>query len=400
LRTALVRQDRQEIEMTTLTDARAETAGASLYQTVQAYAAIGTHHRSGTPEGDATVAWFAHELTRLGARVSRQEYTFPRFDVRWQVRLDGDAVESLPYWYEGMGRIQTDRPVTGAVEVRQPPEMPPEYAPHQAAARAAGVRAAVVATRCVTGGLFAHNTTIRTPGEIALLGVPGRLEERLPDARIEVEFEAEIVEGRSANVIGLFGAGRPEDTVVLTTPLSGWFACAGERGTGIALLLEVAAALAGSAPLLVLGTTNHEIPGPGTGWKHFFETGTPRAKGVFHFGGSSVTVLPGERAGERGLNPGFGMRGWLGDARRAELEAAYAPLHRKVEIPSDAEHPTWPRWRGEALPRTRLGVPLISHGGRGPYTHTSQDLPELATTPAALAAVFACDLAAARLLAS
>ena len=43
---------------------------------------------------------------------------------------------------------------------------------------------------------------------------------------------ARIVAGQTSNVIGRLGDGPDRDRILLTTALSGWFRCAGERGTG------------------------------------------------------------------------------------------------------------------------------------------------------------------------
>jgi hypothetical protein len=48
--------------------------------------------------------------------------------------------------------------------------------------------------------------------------------------------------------------------LVVSTPLTGWFTCGGERGPGIALWLRMARMLARSTrPVLLLGTAAHEI---------------------------------------------------------------------------------------------------------------------------------------------
>jgi hypothetical protein len=385
-----------EGEMTASTVA-AEGIGARLYQTVSDYATLAEHHRSGTPEGAATIDWFAAELRQRGARVELQEYTFPRFDASWEVRIDGERVASIPYFYAGSGGVRTDRPFTGTLPVRPPAEMPQEYADLEARAIAAGATATVTATLSESGELFAHNSAVREPGMMPHLGVAGRLAERLADARLEVDFDARIVEGRSANVIGRMGQGDPDATVLLTTPISGWFRSAGERGTGIALLLAVAEALAAEAPVLVVGTGNHELSHDGL---HVYRrSGVPVCRGIIHFGGSSAIAIPNPDGNGVVLNPRFRVAGWIGDVRRHELERIYAPLERTIRTPADAEHRTWPVWQGEATEWAKLGIPLVSHSGRGPYTHTDHDLAPLATAPSVLAAVYAADLEMARFMA-
>jgi len=228
------------------------------------------------------------------------------------------------------------------------------------------------------------------------LGVAGKYAERLQTAHVQVDFEARIVPGRSANVVAELGDGDPSDAVLLATPLSAWFRSAGERGSGIAILLALAAELAKEARVRIVGTSNHELSHDGL--HAYVAAGVPPCRGIIHQGGSSVTIVPDE-SGRPRLHPRFQVRGWLGDHRREAFKRIYSPLGRDMYSPSDAEHPTWSRWAGEAVEWSKLGVPLISRGGRGPYTHTDHDLPDLATAPGPLADVYACDLEVARLMA-
>ena len=48
------------------------------------------------------------------------------------------------------------------------------------------------------------------------------------------------------------------EAVLITTPLTGWFGCAGEQGTGVAVLLDLVERFA-DRPLLVLATGGHEL---------------------------------------------------------------------------------------------------------------------------------------------
>jgi hypothetical protein len=67
--------------------------GRRLFATVESYAALGDH-RTGTAVDEATVDWFASELEALGARVKSDPSAFPRYDARWEVKVDGETVES------------------------------------------------------------------------------------------------------------------------------------------------------------------------------------------------------------------------------------------------------------------------------------------------------------------
>jgi hypothetical protein len=373
--------------------------GDELLRVVEAYSALGDH-RTGTLVDDATVAWFAAELAAIGARVDVLPYEFDRYEARWSVVVDGDEVPSIPLFYEGVGRVRTTTPhrasvdVVGGAGVRGWDDV-------VSAARSAGAEAAVVATQAGTGRLCAVNRRPALDGSgLLTVCVAGALAERWQDVPVTVELDAQVVPGRSANVFGRVGDGDDDARLLLATPLSGWFRCAGERGTGIAVLLAVARTLAAEGVrVAVLASNGHELEGLGLHrWLAAHEG--PAWRGIFHFGAS---VASGEADGagppvERTKR--LFVSAWGGDERRsAELADALAPLGVAVRVPSreDAVDPRG--WVGESRTWAPLARPLVSIAGGFPLHHAPDDVPALATTPALLEESYAAALAAARLLA-
>jgi hypothetical protein len=204
------------------------------------------------------------------------------------------------------------------------------------------------------------------------------------------------VPGRSANLIARLGPPSPDrERLLLTTPLSGWFRCAGERGTGIAVMLAVAERLAAEGvPLLLNGNSGHELVDVGA---HRFAAEKPDVRAVVHFGAS---VAAGEPDGMGGLHltAALGIRAWA-PGREAALAAAFAPLGKTPAFVADADRARVDAWVGEARAWCTLDRPLVSMAGRFPLFHTPEDMPERATTPALLERAFAAALAAARSLA-
>ena len=82
--------------------------GEHLYQLVQAYAALG-EHRTGTPVDHATLAWFATELGKRGARVDQVPYQFERYVAHCRLMADAAEVEALPLYYEAVGQVHSSR---------------------------------------------------------------------------------------------------------------------------------------------------------------------------------------------------------------------------------------------------------------------------------------------------
>jgi hypothetical protein len=367
--------------------------GARLYETVREYAALGAHHRTGTAEDARTLDWFEDRLRALGAGTERQPWSFDRYDAEWSVTVDGAEVPALPLFYEGTGEVESATPLVASAGAVSAGTLP-RWETIVAAARSAGAPVAVVATTAPSGGLVAPNRSPAQPGSgLPALLVAGALAERLQTAPVRARIAARIAGSRTSNVIGRIGPGPDRDRLLLTTPLSGWFRCAGERGTGIAVMLAVAERLAAEGvPLLVNGNSGHELIDVGA---HRFAETKPAARAVFHFGAS---VAAGERHGDDlRLTDGLAIRAWVPGAGLA-LAAAFAPLGKTPVVMADAERARPASWVGEARVWCTLDRPLISMAGGFPLFHTPEDVPERATSPALLARVYPAALAAARLL--
>jgi hypothetical protein len=371
--------------------------GEELYRIVEEYSALGDH-RTGTEVDRATADWLMARLEDFGASdVCCEPFDFPRYDARWSVRIDGDEVTAIPLFYEGTGRVKTDAPATSTQRVLGGAALP-DLQEFTAAALSQGAEAAVIATDFLgTGRLCASNREPEPGSGLPTLCVAGSLGKRIESAQLAVELEAELIPGQGCNVTARLGEGPPEQAILLTTPISGWFRCAGERGTGIAVCLAVAEALAESAPVLFFGASGHELEGLGA--RRYQAAGVPPAKAVFHFGasvaaGDSDGVHP-PTARTRWLRP----CAWAGEERRDDLERALASLGLTVRLPDDEEARRPETWIGESQLWAPLGRPLVSIAGGFPLHHAPEDLPHLATTPELLDASYGAALAAAELLA-
>ncbi|MCZ7525361.1 MAG: hypothetical protein M5U14_02590 [Acidimicrobiia bacterium] len=355
-----------------------------LYALVEAYAGLGDH-RTGTPVDDATRSWLAAELEARGARVEEVRYAFDRYDARARVVVAGRAVPSLPVAYQGTGTVATDAPFVADLEMMAGLLAVDLDARMEEATRV-GAPVAVLATPGPGGRLVAQNRApVPRDGAPAVL-VPGAALDALRAGPVRVELEARILEGSSANVVAHLGPDAP-DPLVVTTPLTGWFACAGERGTGLAVALEVSATLAGEGvPVLFLGTTGHELEHLGV--RRLLAAGPVVARAVLHCGASLAAGEVGDGGPE--LSP-LRMAMTTAVDRTDRLEAALAP----AEVAVGPGPSPWPgegeEWRG-------LGSPVLSiTGGFGRF-HTPEDVPEAVTRPDLLVRVNGAVLAATRVL--
>lgn len=352
------------------------TSGEPLFDLVQTYASLGDH-RTGTDVDHSTARWMADALASRGLEVGLEPLSFDQWRSSSRLLAAGLEVFHLPVYYEWTGSIDTTDvhvgsfdPISGGF-----PEVLTAPIEH---ARASGAAAAVLVTQHPNGSLVAVNRVLGAAGSgVPTVLVAGRDHGQLRSGRVELRLAAEVVAGTTANVVATNGvAGRP---LMLTTPLNGWFGCAGERGTGIAVLLDLVERFA-DRPLLVVATGGHELGFFGAHrWVAAHRDVQPSA--IVHVG-ASVAVEEDAGDGRRRLAT---TRMALTSVPTRRAGALAAPLARAgLDLRADNE-----RWIGEGEAWSRIGVPLLSFTGAGVDFHTPEDTPERATSPDALAAVAA-----------
>jgi hypothetical protein len=244
-----------------------------------------------------------------------------------------------------------------------------------ALAAASGASAAVLATTHPEGSLVGINREPDVPGTPAFPAVlvAGSDLVSCLEGPLRLELKAHIdPDAATTNVIGRRGGhGRP---VVVTTPLTGWFGCAGERGTGIAVLLDLIDRL-GDVPLLVVGTGGHELGFFGA--HRYVAEAVVDVRAVVHLGASIAVEEPDPDGGRRLASTRVAMTTL--DAVRGEPVAAALGAAR-LNLSCEAK-----TWIGEANAWKRLDVPMLSISGAGIDFHTPNDTPARVTSSHALA---------------
>ena len=341
-------------------------------------------HRTGTPTGITGTDWFAYQLHVRGATVGRWAYPYAHYDWAAEVRVGGQPVDAIPLYYEGVGHVDTDAPLIRPVVVNQGTD-DTDVEAAMAEAHGTGAPLAVLPTvNRVNGasdydGLVAANRdpAAGTTGIPTLL-IPGHLANQARQDGVRAWIRARTRPAAAHDVTGWFG--QPvTDPIVVTTPLSGWFGCAAERGTGVAVALELAAALATTHPVFVLGTTGHELNNAGLGayLADAFDL-TPRA--VIHLGASIA-------AGSVDANGVATFAPW----RVVTSNRQYAKVPGLRPALTAGSFTTIPTFAGEgALWYARLGdaTPLLSFAGWFPQFHTPDDSATLTTSPDLLAQAY------------
>lgn len=258
--------------------------GKRLYADVEKYVSLGDH-RTGTPVNAQTAEWLGGELKKYGYTVDYPEFPLRQYFFDKAAIVSGsDSINVFPQWWvnERVGRLVEGRLVDipslsapadlhGKIAVIRAPEGEVLQALRLINDLADnGALAVVVIAENPSGNIAAFNATAKPdPWKIPVALVAAKdssglaaFAARQQAVRLYIDGEYKGVKGK--NVHGAIGKG--QKYIVISTPISGWFGCGGERGPGIAVWLELArwaAALKTDYSFVFTGNSGHETGGIG-----------------------------------------------------------------------------------------------------------------------------------------
>ena len=373
--------------------------GSRLYRDVRTYADLGDH-RTGTAGDHATTDWLINALAPSGYAAKAQTFDYPVFALnRAELRVGGRSLSGFPIWTPKAtppggiaGPLSLDGGVGTVMLVRLPYNPGaslriPAYQIPIDKALATGAAAVVAVTENPLGELMALNAPAMGPAwSQPVLSVAGREAEILRAAvgqPVSVHLVGTTTTGTASNVVAT--RRRPGQAVVLSTPKSGWFRCAGERGSGLAIWLGLARWLAAETDhnLVLLATSGHEFDG--YGGRRALETFAPtpaETKLWLHLGANVAAygfdqiegrlVRQSVPVAQRGVACSSGL------IALATQAFAGQPGYGK---PTDIDRDRPP---GEVVLYQKMGYsPLIGLVGAHPLHHTPRDLADV-TAPALL----------------
>jgi hypothetical protein len=259
-------------------------------------------HRYGSPGAAAALDWIAAELAAAGLAVAEQRFTMDRQYVfeRGTLEVEGRQLDILPQWW-----IPEDRANLGLTAPIAPHGLLRLSLPYDRGAYLNEGHRARLAEACArkpaavlldighpSGELFTYNVdqAANSWPVPVLLVAPKNVPHLRLGATATVSLRGAYrrdVAGR--NIVARLDRGRGQ-WLVVSTPVTSWFASTCERGPGIAGFLAMAR-LARERftrhDLVFVATSGHEI-GHG-GMEHFMQHGAPPPESTAawaHFGSS------------------------------------------------------------------------------------------------------------------
>ncbi len=233
--------------------------GDRAYEIVRIFSEMGIH-RTGSHGDRDTLCWLGSELVAAGANVSFQAFPYHHFDFELSVHCAGKLFDADALYYSFTGQRNLLKPATGLVDAHADDEViSREIDCMVATAKVDGFNGLVLATKSPTRDLCAINRDHRMNLDFPVVLVAEDILDTIQTIGVDIFFGATISKRMAKNIIARFSGPTGAQRVVVTTPISGWFRCAGERGCGLAIAIFVSNQLSKSFAVDLLLTSGHEL---------------------------------------------------------------------------------------------------------------------------------------------
>jgi hypothetical protein len=340
--------------------------GNQAYEVVRTFSEKGIH-RTGTQGDRDTARWLGSALTAAGADVEFQTFPYHHFDAELSVRSAGKSVDAEALYYSFAGQRNLHNPATGVVDAHADEVVISRNINDMVdAAIANGHDGLVLATRCPSEDLCAINREYRTEMELPVILVTEDDLHTIRTSGAVISIAASVRKREANNVIARFPGRTGARRIVVTTPISGWFQCAGERGCGLAVAIFVSKQLSKNFAVDLLLASGHELGF--RGGFHLAESYDAEPGCVLHLG-SCIANIDAQMTSICSADTETSGR----------IAGALQRLGIKPTAPSDPANAEC--WVGESMCWASNNWPMLSIAGQAPHFHSRTDLPDVVTTP-------------------
>ena len=343
--------------------------GDQAYEIVRVFSEMGIH-RTGTQGDHDTLFWLNSELGVGGVDVSFQTFPYHHFDAELSVWSAGKLIEAEALYYSFIGQRNLNNIATGIVDAHGDEDVISHKISCMVdAAKEDGFDGLVLATRCPTGGLCAINRDHRMDLDFPVVLVAQDNLNKIQTSGAEIFFAASVRKRMAKNVIARFSGPTGAQRVIVTTPISGWFRCAGERGCGLAIAIFVSRQLSKNFAVDLLLTSGHELGM--CGGYHLAQNYNAKPECVLHLG-SCIANIDAKMTAICSTNSAIAVH-------------IASPLKRLgIKLATLSDPTNKENWVGESMCWVSNNWPILSIAGLAPHFHARSDLPEVVTNPGLL----------------
>jgi len=260
------------------TDVSETSAAERIGRTIREYSEQGIH-RSGTSVDLASAEWFKTQIMNMGVAHQEDHFNFKRINIQKAELILGDMVtEGIPLYdctYTGaagvvgrLGELGSDAEI-GVLMSLPHVSTPGGQALMKARTEATHKAILVVTDGRLPPGIAPFNAEDFNapfgPPVLQISNAEWATVEAARDAGVEARLiaQCDYVDAVGINVLAsIKGKDSSLAPLVIMTPRSGWWACASERGGGIACMLEMMRAIQLEGPqrdVVFTANTGHEL---------------------------------------------------------------------------------------------------------------------------------------------
>lgn len=345
-----------------------------LFELVETFSNFGPH-RTGAGSSEQVNDWLSRILTAQSAKVSVESFTYPHFTSAVTDLTNSTMLEAELLYFSWTGDQVVTKPYFCTVDAQAAEhDILKRISRHTKTALANGHDCVLVETESLAGGLCGINRAFQQAGVVPIiLAAPGSAQ-RLFAAPVRIRCQGDCHDRSVENIIAHFPGPQGTGLAVVTTPISGWFGCAGERGTGLALAINVAQYLSQELAVDLVLTRGHEIGY--LGGYAFVKSYSGKPEFVLHLG----SCLANRSADVDSIC-------FAPIDQMQRVLQSLAPLQGGTFTPANPVDEN--NWQGESKCWASEQYPILSIAGQAPLFHTQSDLPHAATSPEHLAQMLA-----------
>ena len=345
--------------------------GSKAFDIVKAYSDMG-YHRTGTKIDEETINWLTDLLRFTGAEVTCPHFAYKHYDAEVTITINGNTIEAMALYYAFTGTTTINRPAFGEVNGHDDEDkISSDIISAIKGARLHGNDGLIITTHSPDDTLCGINRQSYDVFDFPVILIGRKDSQQVRQNPAQITISATIQDRTARNIVARFRSTKNNDqSLMLTTPVSGWFNCAGERGCGIAISLILAEKLSAHHSVDLLFASGHELGF--AGGYHLAETYENTANAIVHLG-SSIANIGAEMTSVCSAQP----------TQFNRISTVLSDLNIQPQKPHDALNPD--AWVGESMCWAPKNWPMLSIAGSSPHFHTPLDLAETVTTPDLLA---------------
>lgn len=337
-------------------------------QVVKKYESL-SPHRTGGVGNTNVLTWLNQYLELTGWNITNHKFEYKHYDSI--LKSNNLSFKGMLLYYSVIGKGKLKKPLFYSIsdynEIENGTQLEDQnidilISELTKTAIANGNDCVIIESISKFGDLCAINSSVNLKINFPIILVDRETYIKFIKKNQLISYDASINERQTFNIIAKSYAQTEQSPLVITTPISGWFTCAGERGCGIAIALAVAKEISKYHPVDLVFANGHEL-----GYQGAYEfvgdyKTTPKA--VLHLG-SCLANIDSEMIS---ICYSKNIKNISIELHKLGI-IPQAPINNRLEV----------CWVGESKCWASKNVPMLSIAGEHPYFHTSADVMQSVT---------------------